>query len=145
MSAVPPVALTVTLVELVTLQPVALVTITRSVAVPLVLAAVQVMFALAAPEVSVPAPVTVQAYAAPTPASGTEAALTELTQTGLETVMVALGSELIVTVLVQVLLHPLASVIVFVKVNEAPVPAVTFTVGPVAEPTIVPPAETVQL
>ena len=38
-----------------------------------------------------------------------------------------LGSGLIVTVLVQVLLQPLLSVIVLVNVNEAPVPAVTVT------------------
>src|SRR5262245_46323084 len=98
MSAVPPVALTVTFAEFVRLQPAALVTTTRSVAVPLVLAAVQVMFVLEAPEVIVPAPLMVQAYVAPTPASGTDAVLpVELTQAVLAAVIVALGSGLTVT------------------------------------------------
>src|SRR5262245_12350903 len=56
MSAVPPVVLTVTFRELVTLQPAALITMTLSAAVPFVPAAVQVMFVLAAPELIVPAP-----------------------------------------------------------------------------------------
>ena len=59
-------------------------------------------------------------------------------QTAFAPEMAQLGDELIDTVLVQVLLHPLLLVIVRVKVNEPELPAITETDCELVEPLIVP-------